>query len=99
MDIKTESIHFTADQKLIDYIERKVGKLEQFFDKIIDVIVTLRLENSGQIKDKIVDIKINVPGETLYISESNKTFEAAADAAVAVMKRQLLKYKDGLKSR
>lgn len=99
MNIKTESIHFTADQKLIDYIEKKVGKLEQFFDKIIDAIVTLRLENSGQIKDKIVDIKLNVPGETLYISESNKTFEAAVDAGVAVMKRQLLKYKDGLKSR
>ncbi|TVQ50806.1 MAG: ribosome-associated translation inhibitor RaiA [Saprospirales bacterium] len=99
MNIKTESIHFTVDQKLIDYIEKKVGKLEQFFDKIIDAKVILSLENSGQIKDKIVEIKLNVPGDTLFISESSKTFEGAIDAGVAVMKRQLLKYKDGLRNR
>ncbi|TVR82826.1 MAG: ribosome-associated translation inhibitor RaiA [Saprospirales bacterium] len=98
MKVAIESIHFTADQKLLDYIEKKVNKLGQFFDKIIDVDVKLRLENTGQIKDKIFDIRINVPGETLFISESNKNFEAAADAAVAVMKRQIIKYKEGLRS-
>ncbi|TVR89690.1 MAG: ribosome-associated translation inhibitor RaiA [Saprospirales bacterium] len=98
MNINIEPIHFTADQKLLDYIDAKVNKLGQFFDKIIDVDVKLRLENSGQIKDKIVDLKINVPGETLFISESNKTFEAATDASVAVMKRQIIKYKEGLRA-
>ena len=99
MNIKTESIHFTADQKLIDYIEKKVGKLEQFFDKIIDAKVNLSLENSGQVKDKIVEIRLNVPGDTLFISESSKTFESAVDGGVAIMKRQLLKYKDSLRNR
>ena len=99
MNIKTESIHFAADQKLIDYIEKKVGKLEQFFDKIIDAKVNLSLENSGQVKDKIVEIRLNVPGDTLFISESSKTFEAAVDGGVAIMKRQLLKYKDSLRNR
>lgn len=98
MKITIEAIQFDADQKLLDYIDKKIGKLEQYFDKIIDVIVNLRLENSGQVKDKIVDIRMNVPGDTLFISESNKTFEAATDAAVAVMKRQLIKYKEGLRS-
>lgn len=98
MKITTEAIHFTADQKLLDYIDKKVGKLEQYFDKIIDAIVTLRLENSGQIKDKIVDIRLNVPGDTLYITEKSKTFETAVDSASAVMKRQLIKYKEGLKA-
>ena len=84
MNINIESIHFTADQKLLDYIDAKINKLGQFFDKIIDVDVKLRLENSGQIKDKIVDLKINVPGETLFISESNKTFEAATEAAISI---------------
>jgi putative sigma-54 modulation protein len=98
MKITIESIRFNADQKLLEYIDKKVGKLGQFFDKIIDVTVNLRLENSGQVKDKIVDLRINVPGETLYISESNKTFESATDAAVAVMKRQIIKYKEGLRA-
>lgn len=98
MKVAIESIHFTADQKLLDYIEKKVNKLGQFFDKIIDVDVKLRLENTGQIKDKIFDIRINVPGETLFISESSKNFETATDAAVAVMKRQIIKYKEGLRA-
>ena len=65
MKINTTSIHFDADQKLIDYIEKKTTKLEQFFDRIIDAHVYLKLQNSGQVRDKIVEMKLMVPGDTL----------------------------------
>ena len=45
MDIKVNTVHFTADKKLIDHIEKKVSKLGQFFDKIVGAEVFLRLEN------------------------------------------------------
>ena len=44
MIINTTSIHFDADQKLLDYIEKKTTKLDQFFDRIIDAQVFLKLE-------------------------------------------------------
>ncbi|HUR31739.1 MAG TPA: ribosome-associated translation inhibitor RaiA [Saprospiraceae bacterium] len=99
MKINTTSIHFTADQKLIDYIQKKTAKLDQFFDRIIDAHVYLKLENSGQVKDKIVEMKLKVPGDTLMATEVSKTFEASMDAAIDNMKRQLNKYKERLQTK
>lgn len=94
MKLNFTAVHFDADQKLKDYIERKASKLDQFFDRIIDAQVFLKLENTGQVKDKIVEFKFLVPGDTLVATEVSKTFEAAADTAVDNMKRQLNKYKE-----
>ncbi len=93
------SVHFDADQKLTDYIERKTGKLEQFYDRIIDTKVLLKLENSGQVREKIVEMKVNVPGDTLVATETSMSFEAAADVVVDNMKRQLIRYKERLRMR
>ncbi|MFZ1678886.1 MAG: ribosome-associated translation inhibitor RaiA [Saprospiraceae bacterium] len=99
MKIITTAIHFDADQKLLDYIQRKTSKLDQFFDRIIDAHVYLKLENSGQVKDKIVEMKLNVPGDVLMATEISKTFEASADAAVDNMKRQLNRYKERIQEK
>lgn len=99
MKINTTSIHFDADQKLIDYIQKKTVKLDQFFDRIIDAHIYLKLENSGQVRDKIVELKLMVPGDTLIATEVTKTFEASLDAAVDNMKRQLNRYKERLQSK
>ncbi len=94
----TDSIHFKADQKLLDFIDEKVGKLEKFYDRIVDAEVKLKLENTGQVRDKIVELKVHVPRETLFASESHKTFEVAVEQAVKQMLRQLKKYKEKLRS-
>ena len=99
MKINTTSIHFDADQKLLDYIQRKTSKLDQFYDRIIDAHIYLKLENSGQVRDKIVEIKLMVPGDVLMATEVSKTFEASTDAAVDNMKRQLNRYKDRLQAK
>ena len=82
MKIKVETPHFTADKKLLDYTEKKISKLEHYYDRIMDIEVLMKLENSGQVKDKIVEIILRVPGDTIFIKEVDKTFEAAVDAAV-----------------
>ena len=99
MKIQTTAVHFTADQKLLSYVDQKVGKLMHFFDRIVDVSVFLKLENSGQVRDKIVELKLNVPGETLIAKETNRTFEAAVDLVVDNMKRQINRHKDRQNSR
>ncbi|PSR13717.1 MAG: ribosome-associated translation inhibitor RaiA [Bacteroidetes bacterium] len=94
MKVYTEAIHFVADDKLIEFIERKLGKLDTFFDRIIEARVNLKLENSGQVRDKVAEIRIAVPGDVLIAKESEKTFEAAIDKLTDVLKRQLIKYKE-----
>ncbi|MEO0041361.1 MAG: hypothetical protein RL329_809 [Bacteroidota bacterium] len=94
MRVQTEAIHFTADVKLLDNIQKKLSKLEHLFSKVIDAKVILKLENSGQVRDKIAEIKLSLPNGIIFIKESAKTFEAAMDAVIACLKRQLVKYKE-----
>lgn len=99
MKVQTRAIHFKADQKLLDYIEEKLAKLERFFSRIIEADVFLQLESNGRVKDKITEIRLKVPGNTLVAKGTSKTFEEAIDRAIDVMKRNLKRYKEKLQSR
>lgn len=94
MRVQTEAIHFSADVKLLAAIDAKIQKLEHFFDRIIEARVILKLENSGQVRDKIAEIKLQLPNGVIFIKETSRTFEAALDKAIVTLKRQLVKYKE-----
>ncbi|MEE1885135.1 ribosome hibernation-promoting factor, HPF/YfiA family [Pedobacter flavus] len=94
MKISVQSIHFNADKKLLDFIQKKVDKLDQFFDQIISGMVYLKLENVEDEENKIVEIKLNVPGVTLFAKEQCKSFEEATDLAIDSLRRQVNKHKD-----
>lgn len=95
MKIQIQTVHFTADQKLLDFVEKKVNKLTLFYDKIIDSNVVLSMENlNTQIKDKVVVIKTNIPGNTLVAKETAKVFEESVDLAIDSLKRQLERIKN-----
>ena len=99
MKVHTQSIHFSADQKLELFIEKKLSKLTQLYDRIIEANVILKLENSGQIKDKVAEVKITLPGSVLFVKETNQSFEASIDSAAASLRRQLIKYKERMRSK
>lgn len=99
MKLQMQSIHFTAADHLKEYTEEKVSKLDQFFDRITDGEVFFKLQNEVPGANKLVEVKINVPGETLVASEQGQSFEEAVDLAVAKVKSQLLRYKGKLKER
>ncbi len=99
MKVITQAQHFSADYKLAEYLKQKLSKLEHFFDRIIEANVFLKLENSGQVRDKISEINIKIPGTTLVAKEVGKTFESSIDKAVFRLKRQLLKHKEKSKAR
>ncbi len=97
MKIHTESVQFKADQKLHEFIEKKMEKLTAHYDRIINAEVKLRLENSGQVKDKVAEIQLHVPGQSLFAKETTKAFESSVDGAIDNLRRQLSKYKEKLK--
>jgi len=90
MIVQTEAIHFSADHKLLKAIEQKLRKLEKFFDKILDVHVSLKLESAGIFKNKIAEIKFYIPNGIIFIKECSKTFEDAIDLAIITLKHQLI---------
>jgi len=99
MNIKVNSVHFDADQKLIDHINKKVNKLGQFFDGIIGAEVFLRLENVQDDANKVAEIKLLIPGNDLFVKKQTKTFEEAVNKAVDTLNRQVTKYKEKLKGK
>ena len=94
MKLQIHSIHFDADVELLDFIRKKVGKLETFYDRIIDGEVFLRVENDESKENKMVEIKLNGPKNQFFAKERAKSFEAGADAAVEGLRRQLKKHKE-----
>ena|SRR5690606_4502735 len=94
MKLQMHTIHFEAERQLTDFIQQKVDKLETFYDRIVEGEVFLKHNNNDGNDTKTVEIKLFVPGTTLFSKEDASSFEAAADAAVDAMRRQLKKFKD-----
>jgi putative sigma-54 modulation protein len=100
MKVKIQSVHFDADQKLIDFIESKVEKLTTYFDRIIDCNVTLSLDNKKtQIKDKVAVVKVQIPGNILIGKDSSKLFEESVDLAIDSIRRQLKRHKEKMRAK
>jgi len=97
MKVKVQSIHFTADIKLLEFVEEKVEKLTQFYEDIIDSEVFLRLDKADEKSNKIAEIKINTPGKTHFAKEQCKTFEEATDSAVDSLRKQITKHKEKMR--
>jgi putative sigma-54 modulation protein len=98
MDIQVHSVHFTADKKLIEFINEKVGKLELFYDNIIASEVFLRLDKDQEGENKVAEVKILIPGKELFAKKQCKSFEEAADLAVESLERLLVKRKEKLRA-
>ena len=90
--INVKSLKFNADQKLLDYVEKKVGKLEKFFDNLGDIDVTLSLLPDPD--NKCVRLQTRFPGEDLVIERNAKTFEEAVTEAADLMKEKIVRAKE-----
>ncbi|MAX79575.1 MAG: ribosomal subunit interface protein [Crocinitomicaceae bacterium] len=93
MKLIIHSIHFDADKKLTDFIQKKADKLEQYYDGIVSGEVFLRLDKSETKENKIVEIKLEVPGNNTFAKKQSKSFEESTDLCVDALRRQLVKLK------
>ena len=91
MKVHVHPVDFTVDQKLVDFIQ---DKLDNFYDRIIEADVHLKLDNTTAKENKIVEVKVHIPGESLVVKKQFKTFEEGIDSAITPLERMLLKYKE-----
>jgi ribosomal subunit interface protein len=100
MEIKINSVHFSADKKLVDFVNKKVGKLDTFFDGIINAEITMKVLKPEVANNKVAELKISIPvNGYLFAKKQADTFEEATDMAIDAMRKQLSKYKEKLKSK
>ncbi|MGB5977793.1 MAG: HPF/RaiA family ribosome-associated protein, partial [Cyclobacteriaceae bacterium] len=66
MRLQMHSIHFDADQRLLEFIQKKADKLDTYYDRIVDGEVFLKLDKNETNENKVVEIKLNIPGQQLF---------------------------------
>ncbi|MDR2980075.1 MAG: ribosome-associated translation inhibitor RaiA [Bacteroidales bacterium] len=94
MNINISSVHFKADQKLEDFINDKVEKLDKVYDNILGAEVTLKVENTEKPENKTSEIRMKIRGNDALASKTAKSFEEAVDLSVDALKKQLMKIKE-----
>jgi putative sigma-54 modulation protein len=101
MKLQVHSIHFDADVKLLEFIQSKLNKLDTFYDRITGGEVFLKLDkgDTKKVKSKMLEVKINLPGATLFVKEQGKTFEEAMDIAIEALKIQLKRFKEKIQEK
>lgn len=93
MTINIQSVHFDADKKLLNFISEKVGKLNTFYDGLINSQIILRLDKSSDSQNKISEIKMLGRGGEFFARKQCASFEEATDLACEALKTQIRKFK------
>lgn len=97
MNVNIQTVHFDADDKLVEYVSRKLKKLNTFHDRILKVDVFLKLDNVvHNIKDKIAEIRVHVPRHDFFVKASSKSFEESFDSAMESIVSQIKRKKEKL---
>lgn len=100
MDIKVKSIHFTADQKLVEFANKKIIKLDTYFEGIIGAELTLKVDKPEAAENKVAEIKLSIPSnDYLFAKKQAGSFEEAIDLCNDAIRRQLSKFKQKMKEK
>ena len=100
MNIQIKTVHFTADQKLVDFVNRKVPKLDTYFEGIIGAEVILKVIKPETSNNKVAELKLSIPGsDYLFAEKQADSFEEALDLAIDAVRKQLSKYKEKQKDK
>jgi len=94
MKIIIQTPDFKADQKLIDLVNEKIEKLSRFSDQILESHVTMKLDKSDTNDNKIVDVRLAVPGHDLFASRQTKSFEESLAKVIEALKSQIETWKE-----
>jgi putative sigma-54 modulation protein len=95
MNVNIQTVHFNADSKLIEYVKRKLEKLNLFSDRIIQVNVFLKLDNVVHaVKDKIAEIRVHIPRHNFFVKSTSKSFEESFDDALDSLVTQIKRNKE-----
>jgi len=91
MNINFQSVNYNADSKLIEFAEKRIKKISQFYLNIIDVFIYTKIENASDRVNKLAELKICIPGDDVVVKKTAKSFEEAislaADSAERILKR------------
>jgi len=97
MNVKINAVHFKADKKLEAFIKEKLLKLNTYFEGVISAEVKLKLDNTENRENKIMEVRLIIKGNDLFAVKESKSFEEATDQAAEALRKQLVRYKEKIR--
>jgi len=100
MQINIRAHHVDITPTIKEYVEKKLGKLDKYFDHIQEISVELDvLDVSDQNQRQKVAATVRVSGSVLRAQEFSIDIYASVDLVFAKLEKQLIKYKEKLRYR
>lgn len=90
MHLKIAGQHVDLTDALKNYVTEKLGRVDQYFDKVIDAQVVLRHEKFRN----SVEVTLFAAGTTIHAEMEDKDMYAAIDGVADKLERQVIKYKE-----
>ncbi|HEU4788290.1 MAG TPA: ribosome-associated translation inhibitor RaiA [Flavobacterium sp.] len=98
MKVNVHAVNFTVDKKLVDFVQERMDKLEKYYDRVVSSDIFMKVEKTSEKENKIVEIKINVPGDDFLVKKQCKSFEEAVEQSAESLERLLVKRKEKLRT-
>ncbi|RXP63348.1 ribosome-associated translation inhibitor RaiA [Lutibacter sp. HS1-25] len=99
MKVNLQCVNFNVDKGLVEFVEKKLSALDKYYDKIVDAEVYLKVQQTSEKENKLIDVKLNVPGNDFVVKKQCKTFEEGILLAADSLKRQLAKKKEKVREK
>ena len=94
MNLTVSGHHVAVTPALNSYLRSKLERVTRHFDHVIDVNVILSVEKLRQ----KAEVTVRVRGKDLYAETDHEDLYAAIDALADKLDRQVLRYKDRVRS-
>ena len=98
MKVNVHAVNFNVDKKLLDFVEERMNRLEKYYDRVVSSDVFLKVEKTSDKENKIVELKIHVPGDDFMVKKQCKTFEEAVEMTAESLERLLVKRKEKIRT-
>lgn len=92
MQLNITGHHVDLTAALRSYVMEKLGRVEHYFDHVIDGHVILRHEKFIN----VAEVTLHAAGTTLFAETEDKDMYAAIDGLADKLERQVKKYKEKL---
>lgn len=95
MQIKMRGKNIELTDAIKDYVEKKIGGLDKFYDKIILADVMVGKESNHHLKGEffVCECNLDVPGNNVVVSKNEKDLYKAIDKVRDHLEEELKKHK------
>jgi putative sigma-54 modulation protein len=94
MKINIQSIDCSPRQDLLDLVNEKLNKVSLFSDRILEGKVILRVEKSEKRDNKVVEVRLVIPGNDLFVKKHTESFEESVQKVFDVLQREIKDWKE-----